>query len=218
MPTSSPTDNTSVDTLKSGEHVIAIGKDMPSNSFQWISGPYSAAMMLETINAKASKKITGPLTTLNVTKRGPSGRAMEVMANSEVVAVRSPDSYRTLMGGLRSTLFDIEQTGSYTVMGAGGKTTAYPNSKQPLHVLQGKQAMADNKNGAIALPSSSFVIVDGDLQTRVATKDVQFRFHGKGFGHGLGLSQWGAMGLAEQGMNYEQILKHYYTGVTVTKE
>jgi stage II sporulation protein D len=33
---------------------------------------------------------------------------------------------------------------------------------------------------------------------------------GRGFGHGLGLSQWGAYYLAKQGINYHQILAHYY--------
>ena len=35
----------------------------------------------------------------------------------------------------------------------------------------------------------------------------------KGYGHGVGMSQYGADYLARQGQTYEQILKHYYTGV-----
>lgn len=34
-----------------------------------------------------------------------------------------------------------------------------------------------------------------------------------GYGHGVGMSQWGANGMAKKGKNYEEILKHYYTGV-----
>lgn len=37
----------------------------------------------------------------------------------------------------------------------------------------------------------------------------------KGYGHGVGLSQYGANYLASQGKNYEEILKNYYTGVEV---
>ncbi len=40
-----------------------------------------------------------------------------------------------------------------------------------------------------------------------------FTFHTKGYGHGVGMSQYGADYLARQGQTYEQILKHYYTGV-----
>ncbi|MGA0201091.1 MAG: sporulation protein, partial [Prochlorotrichaceae cyanobacterium] len=35
--------------------------------------------------------------------------------------------------------------------------------------------------------------------------------------HGLGLSQWGAYSLANQGYNYQQILGHYYRNVSLAK-
>ncbi len=42
-----------------------------------------------------------------------------------------------------------------------------------------------------------------------------FTFTGSGWGHGVGMSQWGARGMAEQGNNYEQILRYYYSGAAV---
>lgn len=44
-----------------------------------------------------------------------------------------------------------------------------------------------------------------------------FVFTGRGWGHGVGLCQVGAYGLAKQGLSYAQILKAYYTGIEVTK-
>ena len=38
-----------------------------------------------------------------------------------------------------------------------------------------------------------------------------------GNGHGVGLSQTGADALAKQGYNYQEILKHFYTGIEITK-
>jgi stage II sporulation protein D len=38
---------------------------------------------------------------------------------------------------------------------------------------------------------------------------------GRGFGHGVGMSQWGAYAMAQQGRSYEQILRHYYRGVVL---
>jgi SpoIID/LytB domain protein len=38
---------------------------------------------------------------------------------------------------------------------------------------------------------------------------------GGGWGHGLGLSQTGAVGMAEKGASFEEILKHYYQGITL---
>ena len=40
---------------------------------------------------------------------------------------------------------------------------------------------------------------------------------GKGFGHGVGLCQWGAIGMARAGKSYKSILKHYYKGVEVER-
>jgi stage II sporulation protein D len=40
-------------------------------------------------------------------------------------------------------------------------------------------------------------------------------FNGRGWGHGVGMSQEGAKGFARQGYDYEQILKHYFTGITI---
>ena len=45
---------------------------------------------------------------------------------------------------------------------------------------------------------------------RVKTNGNNIQVYGRGFGHGLGLSQWGAYSLAKQGVRYQQILGHYY--------
>lgn len=39
----------------------------------------------------------------------------------------------------------------------------------------------------------------------------------KGYGHGVGMSQWGANAMAKTGEKYDSILKHYYTGVEIDK-
>src|SRR5206468_13078391 len=40
-------------------------------------------------------------------------------------------------------------------------------------------------------------------------------FLGRGSGHGGGLSQWGAGGMAGAGRTYQEILRYYYTGIDV---
>jgi len=40
-------------------------------------------------------------------------------------------------------------------------------------------------------------------------------FTGRGSGHGVGLDQWGSRAMAARGFTFEQILKYYYTGVTI---
>lgn len=43
-----------------------------------------------------------------------------------------------------------------------------------------------------------------------------FELSGRGYGHGLGLSQWGAHNLAQRGVGYQQILTHYYQNAAIT--
>ena len=43
-----------------------------------------------------------------------------------------------------------------------------------------------------------------------------FKFIGGGFGHGVGMSQYGASALAKQGKKYPEILNHYYTDIKIS--
>ncbi len=45
-----------------------------------------------------------------------------------------------------------------------------------------------------------------------------FTFSGSGWGHGVGMSQWGARGMAANGSSYAQILGHYYQGTNVASQ
>ncbi len=45
-----------------------------------------------------------------------------------------------------------------------------------------------------------------------------YRVYGGGFGHSLGLSQTGAVGLAQQGHDFREILGHYYQGIDLTRQ
>jgi len=44
-----------------------------------------------------------------------------------------------------------------------------------------------------------------------------FLFTGKGWGHGVGMSQWGAKAMAEAGWSHKEILRHYYPGTELTR-
>ena len=67
---------------------------------------------------------------------------------------------------------------------------------------------------ALGLKEQLFVI-DRELDDN--SKVTEFVFTGRGWGHGVGMCQVGAYGLAKQGWSYEQILKAYYTGIEVTR-
>lgn len=46
---------------------------------------------------------------------------------------------------------------------------------------------------------------------------VSISFTGRGWGHGVGMCQYGAYGLAKMGVTYDRIIRHYYTGVDLTR-
>lgn len=75
--------------------------------------------------------------------------------------------------------------------------------EQGTRVLRGEEVRT-----ALKLRSTRFNITKG--------ANGDFVLQGLGFGHGLGMSQWGAYNLARQGANHLQILGHYYQGVTLT--
>jgi len=45
----------------------------------------------------------------------------------------------------------------------------------------------------------------------------RIKFYGRGWGHGVGMCQWGAKGMAEKGANYRQILQYYYPQTKIEK-
>ncbi len=58
-------------------------------------------------------------------------------------------------------------------------------------------------------------VVTAVIPTAPGSATASFTFYGSGFGHGLGMSQWGAYGLALRGWTTDQILTHYYSHTVV---
>ncbi|GAA1895032.1 hypothetical protein GCM10009814_25830 [Lapillicoccus jejuensis] len=71
---------------------------------------------------------------------------------------------------------------------------------------------------AAALPAATPGALPAAAPTAVATATAapSITVTGKGFGHGHGMSQWGAYGAATQGVTWQQIVTHYYPGTTLT--
>ncbi len=67
---------------------------------------------------------------------------------------------------------------------------------------------------ALGLREQLFVI---DRKYDEGGRVASFVFTGRGWGHGVGMCQVGAYGMARAGLGYDQILKNYYTGIDLTK-
>jgi stage II sporulation protein D len=66
--------------------------------------------------------------------------------------------------------------------------------------------------GWSSLPSA-FLVVEPDGRDENGTQ--KFTIYGGGYGHGAGMSQNGAQGMAKEGMKYDEILKFFYEGVSI---
>ena len=78
----------------------------------------------------------------------------------------------------------------------------------------GTKTLAGGKiRSALRLKEQLFVINKRYSGSSVAG----YTFTGRGWGHGVGMCQFGAYGMAKMGLKYDEILKHYYTGIELSK-
>jgi stage II sporulation protein D len=106
---------------------------------------------------------------------------------------------------------------SQRVVGIGRLHAAVPERTTPrgrvvsmrLEGTQGTRMLTGTElRRALNLKSALFTVtIAGDT----------IRVDGRGFGHGIGMSQWGAFAMAQQGYSYQQILAHYYQGTVLSQ-
>lgn len=114
--------------------------------------------------------------------------------------------------GLRSYRYDISGGGS----GSGPLLV----NGQGVDSLDGMYAIDGNGN-TVAIGNGVYVIGGDGSVTQAGfggsggSSGGVFTISGAGWGHNVGMSQWGAYAQALQGRTYRQILEFYYTGITV---
>ncbi len=86
------------------------------------------------------------------------------------------------------------------------KTTSTGRIKEI--IINNKKFLASEVVSNLNLRSAYFTIVQNGDSVKITTQ---------GYGHGVGMSQYGAEAMARLGYTYDQILKHYYLGVEIKK-
>lgn len=76
-------------------------------------------------------------------------------------------------------------------------------------------AMNHTGDSGLEPPTRDQRINSGDFTTK--REGDKLIFNGRGFGHGVGMSQFGAEGMARKGKTAEEILRHYYPGAEITR-
>lgn len=135
----------------------------------------------------------GDITNITIGETSASGRALSLTfwgtAGSHTVR---REACRTVLG-LKSQCFTI--SGLTATSGA----------------VEGGSVLTDS--GVQELEGYS--ILSGNGVSDFVGQAGVFTFNGRGYGHGVGMSQWGAYGMAQQGYNYVDILTHYFTGIYI---
>lgn len=155
---------------------------------------------------------------INIVDTHISGRVKEICINENFEnIILSGDKFRSLMGTttIKSTLFDID--GGFI----SDKKEIYVKGRNEISPLADIQILSD-KN-LLHNNYSNYNIIGKDNVIRRVEIDLassnmnHIKVSGKGYGHGVGMSQYGAIEMAKQGNDYIDILKYYYTDVEITK-
>ncbi|MBQ3792060.1 MAG: hypothetical protein II797_03040, partial [Clostridia bacterium] len=99
-------------------------------------------------------------------------------------------------------LSEGEESGEMTVLTANGEETANGD----VHVLTSIETVSDNLYKTTV-----------EKKRYDASSSANFVFVGKGYGHGVGISQYGAKCLGDFGYSCEEILKMYFSGIEMTR-
>ena len=159
----------------------------------------------------------GTVNNAYVSEFTPSGNvyAVTFVGSSGTKTVYRESCRLTL--GLRSMRFTINggaaSGGSYYINDADGSVTGL----RGLYAISGGGTVSQYN----AAEADTYVITAGgteklqqDAGSAAASTDT-FTITGSGWGHNVGMSQWGAVAMAEQGFGYREILEFYYTGIEI---
>ncbi|MFD1736814.1 SpoIID/LytB domain-containing protein [Bacillus salitolerans] len=182
---------------------------------------WTAVAPNNSIKEKLALPATSSIVSLKVLEKSKAGGVQQVQATvydsqtklkTNIVYkpsfVKSPDSFRSIFGvSLKSIKFDVKGDSSAKIIRADGSIS------QTDHLAGYQVQLKDDTKISIIDPNIKAKALNSDVYIR--SYPSLFTFTGNGWGHGLGMSQWGARGMAEKGFMYDQILTYYYSGITV---
>lgn len=97
----------------------------------------------------------------------------------------------------------------YTI--SSGQNLSAINSQGQISSVSPLGRKVATASGVTEISNSGAVFINNGSEVKpVSVNSESFVFNGRGWGHGIGMSQWGARGMAENGHNYVEILQYYY--------
>ncbi len=121
----------------------------------------------------------------------------------------------TSTGNSGNNTGDIGSTNNFYVSN-GVESNAIDISKATVVSSDGTQKLGNQTTYIYGNDTTTTYTPNTTISTQLDSGDTKvYTISGKGYGHGVGLSQYGAKGMAENGYDYVEILKFYYDGVDV---
>lgn len=198
--------------------------------------PWSRKITLSEVEqcVRAKGGNIGSVIGVKLVSRTPSGRVnqMEILGTNGTYSVKNED-VRTFFGptkegSLRSRMFQFIPYGGESGNNSGaGSEAIYVMSATGMSQVDLADLMITDGMTSISPPELLFVqgkdqsdIIErggqtGSAQIENAVVYSDFMIYGKGFGHGVGMSQSGAKGMADAGFTYDEIITYYYPGVII---
>ena len=152
-------------------------------------------------------------TTLNG-KTSVSGRAMTVtITGSKGSVTATKDNIRSLLD-LKSTLITISDGSSGTsatyIKGSDGQAIAFDDLSEVYAVSGSGGVMKANGDETTLYVAGSSGVASVVNKTTANSSSGNIIISGKGYGHGVGLSQFGAIGMGDDGYSWREIIEHYF--------
>ena len=180
--------------------------------------PWIFTFTTDTIKEKLSAKgdNIGTIQSLTEGDRTSSGRlaALTIKGSSGSVTLEK-EKIRSYFGTY-STKFKVIEYGDtpdkVTVLGANGQKKS--KRIQSSYILSASGTVKGS-----ATDNEQYVVMGSrnmsNYPKNAPTSKGTYYFAGMGYGHGVGMSQSGANGMAKAGYTYKEIIKHYYTNVEI---
>jgi len=176
--------------------------------------------------------VAAPLVSASISSYSPTGNPKTVTFTDSAGKNFSVSAYRMVRYlGLRSYRYGFPGSGTVPgtptapsgnisingTMSVSGTAGLYAIDGSGSLTALGNSVYVATGSGAAPLGQGGQSQTQGSSPWASSTTAVNgsITFEGRGWGHNLGMSQFGAKAMAEQGFTYQQILQFYYTGITV---
>ena len=143
----------------------------------------------------------------NIALASPNGGASGTLSSGRIAGVRFEGTGQTITLSSQQVRQIFGLKSSYFTVRTQRRTAAVPTAKPNSNVKSNKTDVIDTPPAAMK-----------DKELHVENGNVEIIFDGHGFGHGLGMAQYGAKAMADAGKKYDDILHHYYTDVEISKK